>query len=194
MAVITTSVQICNMALARLGQKGAITSLDASDVVSALCKQFYDITRVELIASYRWHFALDRALLAALSGDNLTIYTYKYQLPMDPLCLKVWNLINAAEETYEDLKAEWMVEGTVLYTDQTPAAMKYNKDITQVAQLPKLFVEAFALRLATKMCMKLTQDIQLFTVIAQEFAIAMENAKQQEGSWSRQEDAANDWW
>ena len=190
---VMTSVKICNLALKRLGQEN-IGDLQASDPLSSLCNQFYEPIRQELEMSFEWSFAISRAILAPVTGDTLNKYGYKYQLPVSPKCLKVLTLINVADETYEDLEVEWTIEGLELFTDQTPAAIKFIKDVTQVVELPLLFIKAFALRLAMEMCIKLTQDQQLFQFIAQEFALVNENAKQQIGSSGKQTTPPNDWW
>lgn len=163
---MATETEIANRALTRLGQ-AFITSLSQQQSIEArIVTLFYTSTREELLSRFNWSFAIERIALASLSG-NLTDFSYKYALPNN--YLKVINLIDSTD--YSDLEDSWRIEGKYIYTDLSPTYIKYVKNITDSTELPSQFVEAFILRLAMKMCMKLTQDRSLFKDITGEFAL-----------------------
>lgn len=168
---MSSSVEICNMALTRLGQ-ARIASLTQTGLEAEMCNLYYDATKKELISSHDWSFAIKRAVLAAESGDNFTEYSYKYALPTD--FLKMINLISS--EDYSDLTDDYRIEGTSLLSNLSPCYIKYIRSGVNDTQFPSQFVQALYLRLASKMCIKLTQDQSLLGAIYQEFTGAIVSA------------------
>ena len=159
------------MALTRLGQS-RITALSQTGLAPELCKLYYEPTRNELLSEQEWSFATKRANISLSGDENLSSFTYMYNLPTD--LLRVVTLISS--EDYSDIADAWELEGIYLLTGINPGYIKYIKQVTNPTQLPQLFVEAFYLRLATKMCIKLTQDQSLLGVIWQEYMAAMQTA------------------
>ena len=50
------STDICNIALSSIGQ-GRIDSIDEDSEAARQCKLHYELTRKNLLSSYRWGFA-----------------------------------------------------------------------------------------------------------------------------------------
>ena len=186
-------VDIYNRALRRLGSKELATKTDDTKTAD-LCNLYFQETLDEMINSADWNVAIGRIELVADAGDNFTKFDYKYVLTLTPKVLKVYTMINEDDETYEDIDDDFIIEANFLYTDVTPCSIKYQKQFTDVTTLPELFAIALSLRLASKICFAITKDLTLFQAIGQEFAIANENAKQQDGAFSRQPDQPEDWW
>lgn len=180
----TSEVKICNKALTRLGAR-TISDLTGTGTEEMLCNQFYADTRDLLLTEYDWPFAIGRVQLAQLSGDTMSKYDYKYQLPLNPEIHRLIGLINIADETYEDLDEEWVIEGKELHTDQTPCAIKYIKTITDPNKFTRTFIEATALRLASQICIKLTQDMNLYQLITQEYMAMNLQARATDGSTTK---------
>jgi len=192
-------VDVYNKALRRLGAKPLTTVTTPAGKEADLCNEFFQQTLDELIDSfstnYNWSFAIARDSLTVDTGDNFTPFEYKFDLILDPVVMRVITLIDEAGETYADMPdSKYIIEAGFLYTDITPCSIKYLKQFTDVDGLPELFLIPLHLRLASKICMSLTKDAQLFQMIVQEFSIAYENAKQRDGSTSRQDDQPNIWW
>ncbi len=177
---MSTQVAICNMALVRLGQQ-RISSLTDTSAAAEVCDVYYEQTRDELLNSYEWSFAVARKQLSAISGDNLSNFDYKYALPTDYLTVRT----QISSEDYSDIEDDWRIEGKYLLSDLSPNYIKYIKQVKTASDLPHLFVEAFYLKLATKMVSKLTQDKTLLRNLFREFAIAMRNAEAIIGSNDR---------
>lgn len=168
---MSSQVEICNMALTRLGQQ-RITSLSQSSLEAQFCSLFYEQTKNELLTAHEWSFAIGRKVLAAVTGDNLTEYSYKYSLPNDSLRV----ITQISSDDFSDLETPYRIEGKYLLSDLSPNYIKYIKKITSDSDLPTLFVEPLYLRLATKINLKLTQDQTLLRILFQEFSGAMLSA------------------
>ena len=63
------STDICNMALAYIGQ-GRIASLEEKGEEAVQCKLFYNHLRRKLLSEYRWNFAERYVKLALLDKKN----------------------------------------------------------------------------------------------------------------------------
>jgi len=186
---MSSQVGICNMALTRLGQQ-RITSLSQSSLEAQFCSLYYEQTKDELLTSHEWSFAVERKVLAAVSGDNFTEYSYKYSLPTDYLRV----ITQISSDDYTDLEDAYRIEGKYLLSDLSHNYIKYIKHITQDNDLPTLFVEPFYLRLATKLNLKLTQDQSLMRLLFQEFSGAMLSAMGIIGANDREAPAAVTKW
>ena len=186
-------VEICNMALTRVGA-ARITSITADTVEAALCNQFYGPARIETLLAYPWSFATRRTVLAASADPTFSPYDYKYALPTSPECLTVLGLVDVGGETYTDLSDDWTVEGGQLHTNVSPCLVKYVSDVTEPHRFPRLFTMAVSLRLAMMIAIKLTQDMNLFNLISQEYMAILQTAKMQDGSHRRQDDALPEDW
>lgn len=175
---MNSDVAIVNMSLSRLGQS-RISSLTETGIAAQLCNLYYEPTQEELVSSvaYDFKFARERRSLAASSGDNLSSWEYKYVIPTT--VLKVLNILDS--EDYSDATTEWEREGNFLYTNTSPCYIKYTKKIDNPTFMPQTFVEALYLRVAAKMCIKLTQDQQLYQAIMQEFSVAYSVAQAIDG-------------
>ena len=104
------AVDVCNQALALLGQK-AITDLSGGDVHSRLCAAVYETVRDELLSVREWAFATFWRTLSTLSTPpGNPRFTNQYQRPAG--VLRVLEACTDAGET--DL--EWVPEGDVILT------------------------------------------------------------------------------
>lgn len=141
---------ICNLALAHLGD-AAIMSLDDNSPEAALCNRFYEQTRDEVIQSHPWNFAIRRANLSLLAEAPPFGWGYQYQLPTD--CLRILQL-----NGYEVYQADgiFVVEGGKMLTNSDAAQIRYIQRIEDATMFPPLFVEALALKLATRLAKPLT--------------------------------------
>lgn len=173
-------VNICNMALTRLGQQ-RIASLTQSGLGAELSNLFYDPTVRELLTAYEWPFAISREQLAASTETNLSKYDYIYVLPND--YLRVLTLLDP--DDYSEVNTEWVIEGRKLLSDVTSCYIKYIKMPTDPSDFPQIFIEALYLRMAAKMCLKMTQDQSLMNMLFQEYMAAMQTAMGEQGANSK---------
>ena len=91
--MINSVVDLCNMALSRLGEE-RITALPPGDDSEAAkeAQLHYAQTRDEVLEDHPWRCAVHYQSLASLSDSDpgylpQTEYDYQYTLPTDPYCL-----------------------------------------------------------------------------------------------------------
>jgi len=177
---MASEVNICNMALTRLGQQ-RIASLTQTGLGAELSNLYYEPTVEELLGAYEWPFAISRKQLTASAESNISNYSYIYVLPND--YLRILTLLDV--DDYSEVETEWLVEGRKLLTNITPCYIKYLKIPQSPSDFPQSFIEALYLRIATKMCIKMTQDQSLMNMLYQEYMAAMQSAMGEQGANSK---------
>lgn len=92
---MSSTVQICNMALSHIGAGPLISAINPPDgsVEAGYCSAFYDQARIELLESSGWNFALKRTDLASITNASTT-WAYAYALPSD--CLSAKRILSAS--------------------------------------------------------------------------------------------------
>lgn len=140
-------VEICNHALARVGQP-PIVNIEDGDRLSRLCKLHYEPKRDDLLRAYRWKFAIKRASLPKLSSNPEFGYSYQYQQPVD--CLRVLSVNELDREFDPDLDPTiWDVEGNTIVTDEaSPIKVKYIRQVTDPNTFDASFRTALSAYLA----------------------------------------------
>jgi hypothetical protein len=189
--MVSAEVDICNMALIRVGAK-RIISLDDDTKAALLCKQYYEQTRDEVLREHEWNCATERASLARLSEAPAYGFEYAYQLPASPFCLKV---IEMESQDYWPYK----VEGRKLLTDNEECNIRYTKKMENPAEMDSYLVECIALRLATHLCESLSADANKTQALLGEYLVALQKAVAQDSDEWKQDDAEeqadqNPWW
>lgn len=171
-----TEVSISSDALAELGDE-SITSLTDDNDRARLCNRIYSTQRDALLKSYLWNFAQARQTLSQLATGPAFEFTYQYQLPTDPFCLKVTDLYGTS--------SRWKVEGRLLLTDDNSADIKYTARVTDTAQFDLLFVKALTKLMAHTMAQAITGSTSLKDSLSKDFQLAIREARSsdaQEGS------------
>lgn len=158
-------VDICNTALAHLGNDNEISSINPPDgsVEAGRCKRFYPIARKELIERFVWPFACNRQTLASVANPS-DVWTYAYQLPSD--CLRPVRVLTpgldntlmaelvegtpAFVSQFDDSKsAPYEVEDGVLLTHEPEAVLLYLRDVVDTTRYSPMFVSALGYLLAS---------------------------------------------
>ena len=160
---MTSIVSICNLALSNIG-KDNISSLSEATPEARACNQFYEHVRDMLLQAYPWRWAGRTVSLAEITNDKPGAWGFAYQRPVD--CLKVRYVRPQYSETDLDLdgaKSDSFgiaheIEGQVIYTDISPAFLRYTYSVTDPTKFPPLFVEALAWHLSVRLSMPLTRD------------------------------------
>lgn len=171
---MTSDVEICNLALARLGD-ARITSMTDGSAQATYCSLLYSHTLEELQTDYAWAFCRK---LGALSSTTAPAFGYSaaYTLPTDFLRLLRVNGIDKQENF-----GQWEILGTTLHTSlPAPIQADYLANVTTVTQFPALFVELFSLKLAANLAMPLTGSKELFGQMVEAFAASLQRPAVQE--------------
>jgi len=170
-------VQICNLALAKVGDDAAqITSLTDGSNEAALCSKFYEPTLRELLSMHTWNFTKSYGELSASTTDPTFGWDYSYPLPAD--CIRPLELRSYSSSREHKLLDEWQVVGRNLYTNISDAYLIYVKYVTDPNLMSPLFVRALYTGLASKLAYVLTEDKNLVAALENELSqVIMPEAK-----------------
>ena len=146
-----TVVEICNLALTRIGNEG-ITSLEDDSKEGRACNRLYEVTRDILLSSHSWVFARHRESLEQLSEGPDFGYEYYYQLPSD--CLRPLEVVAITEP-------EWVRESDRLLTNATEIDLLYVRREENPVRFDPFFVKALYLQLGGEVAWILEQKRQL---------------------------------
>jgi hypothetical protein len=145
---MASAVDICNLALAHLGNRAQVVAIDPVDgsVEADYCARFYPIARDEILELGDWSFARSREELAQLSVNPSNLWSYAYSLPSD--CLVPRRIITGNAALYEDDSADFEVEGSTLLTNKETATLIYTRPVTDPTKFSTSFVVAVSYKLA----------------------------------------------
>lgn len=150
--MVTSPEEICNLALAKTGHEGFITSLSENSKGAKYMNAFYAPIRDELIRSHLWRFARKSVQLAPLVEKPSFDGTYYFQYPND--CLR----IVGTDLSYLYGGGKWAREGDKIIADTDVLNLVYLYRVENVALMDAGFIDALACRLAFEACMPITKD------------------------------------
>lgn len=152
---VLTPLDICNLALAKLGES-PVPALDPNGSPAArLCYSHYHPVRREVLSTNRWSFATTLVTLSAApdaGGRNLP-----HHLPPD--CLRVLEVSSPG----------WTLRGRSIYCPAADIKVLYITDEEDTSLFEPLFIEALATRLACKLCIPLTSSTTAREALTQEY-------------------------
>lgn len=178
---MSSIVQICNLALTKLGA-ARITSLTDDTKQARALNAIYEATRDAELAACPWSFATKRAAIPASATAPDFGWAYSYPLPTDYLAL-----VEVGENyTFyaSDVGGLFAVESDpatgslALLTDEaSPLNIRYVYKVATSGLYPPLFVQALACRLAAEVAEELTQSLDKRTAAWKERTQAIRDAK-----------------
>lgn len=168
-----TPVQICNLALARIGNEAAqISSIPVAPAEkyskeANLCSKFIRPALLETLRIHTWNFAKKRAALSKFSDAPAFGFTNKFALPAD--CVRPLECRDSASsERRLRFSVEWVVEGRTILSNAEALYMLYIGEPEDFSAADSLFIKAFYMNLAAKICYPLTEDRVLLNDILTE--------------------------
>lgn len=180
----SSDVDICNLALANLGDKAQVTDINPPDgsIQAAQCGRFYPIARNALLEMHPWTFATRRVTLALQVTTPPSEWLYAYQLPAD--CLKP-RAVYTPDDLQDGRGWDYIVESDgdgnrVLYTNVEDAILRYTRLVQDPTQYTPGFVSALARLLASYLAgpiIKGTAGIQVSQAQLKWFQIEFGNAR-----------------
>lgn len=147
---MASKIEICNMALLRLGAK-SIIALSDQTVEAKKLNIIYDMVARNVMSLGPWTSCTARATLAQLVTTPEWGYTYQYQLPVDPVCLRVLTL---NECKLGDIN--YKIEGNKLLTDETTAQIQYISYLTDTESYDDYLRQAITERLIVELAYSTT--------------------------------------
>lgn len=166
-----SEVEICNLALFKIGQSQQISALGEEGVLGESFEVLYPHTRDYLLASHPWNFAIGRSALTKDANSPAFDYSSQYVLPSDYLrAVRLWNT-----------KEDWRVEGDRLLTDASPANLIYIKRITDVTKFSPLFQELLVTKMAADLALTIKADATKKGLLDREAERMWREAKRRDG-------------
>jgi len=191
---MASTVQICNLALTKLGAARIISLADDSKQARSL-SAIFDITRDAELAAHPWSFAIVRAEIPASSTAPAFGWNAAYPLPAD--CVKLVQVGDVFTFYDTDVGPLFDVEGGSVLTDEaSPLQIRYVYRVTNSGLFAPLFIESLACRLAADVAEDLTQNLSKREAAQGEYRMAISAAKRAnaierppqivpESSWTR---------
>jgi len=179
---MASEVDICNLALAHIGNKAIILSLTEGSAEADHCKRFYPIARDTVLEMHRWNFATKRADLAALT-ETVPAWQYAYAVPSDSIKnISVLKPESTDDEDTQPYTIEALDDGSgVIYTNVEQAVLIYTRRVTDTTKFTQLAVNAISRLLAAYIAGPITKDPD---VVKQQYA-----AFNTENGWAKASDS-----
>lgn len=158
---MASQVQICNLALKKLGENAIISIDDETEEAEAL-RLIYSLVLENELRIHNWNFSIKRTTLAALADAPAFGYTKQYALPSDYLrAIQVGEhfVSDNLRDYVTDTSPFYTVEGNRILTDESaPLKFRYVRKGINESEFDSSFVMAFANRLAYEMAEDSTQS------------------------------------
>ncbi|MNZ74579.1 hypothetical protein D3C78_930300 [compost metagenome] len=169
---MSSVIDVCNMALYRIGNSTRIDDLSEASVEAEVCSQFYESCRDYVLrADCDWGFATAFSQLAEVPANPNPEFTYAYAVPND--CIRVRRIVNPAfpEGAWPD---EWrchmpelprikfrIINGTsqrLISTNVSPATLEYTLKVESPEMFDPMFVSALSWWIAAQIAAPLAKS------------------------------------
>ena len=161
---MTTKIDICNLALSRLGNKATIETLDTPrSPEEKILKKWYDITRQTTLRRTMPSFAIRREIWA--KADFAPEFGYQNAYLYRPDCLKILGIGNLYRQ-----KNDYSVEGKYLCCDaffEKGIPVRYIRDEQNTTLYPPDFVDLLSFELAYNICSEISDNVEMLKYIQQ---------------------------
>jgi len=181
---MTSEVDICNQALARIGASMLMAITDETRE-GQLCRAHYNSIRRVVLSEMQWTFATKRYVLSHLAGEYPANKNYyKFLVPSEVL-----NVLSVTDDG-EDLHIntlDWTIEGKHIFAPATTIYMKATADYVDSNRYSPLFEQAFMLRLAAALANPMTANAALTQALLKEYGAVLRDASSRDGQQGRTE-------
>lgn len=156
---MASDVDICNLALAHLGDEASVSSINPPDqsAQAAYCSCFYPIALGMVLSDHTWEFSTRQSVLAQIT-NNSSLWLYCYALPSDFMgAIALYYYLEtddlnglSGQGSQLQFSVETSPSGAmVLYTNQYKVLLKYASTASNIIYFNPLFIEALSWRLAS---------------------------------------------
>lgn len=157
---MTSQVDICNIALARMGNGQQISSLDEGSQEAVTLNLLYEPALRKVLRDVDWPFARKRASMQLIEEEPNSDWAYSYRYPTD--CIMFRRIVtgkrprlNVDPIPYEIANGD---TSRVIYTDQEEATGVYTVFVNNVTYYDDAFVSMLAWRLCMEAAMPLAVE------------------------------------
>lgn len=201
-----TVVDLYNRSLSILGTRSTVTATNDGRTESKALNKVYAATRDGLLEMHDWPFARFTALLVAqpllLAPAN---WAYAYARPATMLKTLYLLAPGAPPDRYDGMPAipyetaaaadAGGIDVDVIFTDQSPAYMRYTKQVTDVTRFPPGFETALCTALAANIAVDVGKGANTAQALGRAFVglFNIAAAKAANEGTSRQNDQLAPW-
>ena len=153
-------IEICNIALSRIGNSRSINSLEEQSKEAGACSLHYEACRDATLTDFPWNFATKRVALAD-TGMPPSDWQFAYSYPTD--CKRIIEImVPGIRNPTAPMRIEYVTgsdadgTGKLIYTDLPAAWLKYISLITDVNMFDDLFRDALSWRPGAEIALQLT--------------------------------------
>jgi len=136
-----TAVEICNLALAHLRSGTTISNIDdQTDDLARVCRQFYTISRQEILRCFAWPFAkrFQPLVLIDRVQDGSREWEYQYVYPTNSL--RLIKISSTLRDDTRGSRVRYQIETDgsrqVIFTQMKDAVVYFIEDLEDTTQFP----------------------------------------------------------
>ena len=172
---------ICNIALTDLDVDPIVSIDDPNLTAARKCKRIFQVTQDTVLRDNDWTFnRVKKALTPFTIPDAYLNYRYEYGYVYPSDCLKLWR-IYPPEGCYnrQDYEIQRDLDSSTLFVmcNVDNAVGRYSKVVESTEWMDAEFVEAFALKLASRLAYSILKNQKLKNQLSQEYMYALSNAE-----------------
>lgn len=162
-------VTIANLAASSLEEEDQIRSPADTGRLARSVRAVWDLERRAALRDHSWNFAMRRAQLARVAGQDATPFAAAYRLPADSV--RLIEVLGAGRRHYQ-------LEGQfILSSAAAPLSIRYIAEVKEPALWDDLFVKAFAMRVAWQIAGQITGDPGRVQMAERRYRAALSEAK-----------------
>ena len=167
---VTTETDVANLALQRIG-RAIISDIDNDGTKTSLaCLRIFADTRDEVAVMLPWSNLMTRTAISTSAATD-SLFAYKQTLADTVLRVIEVTAIDGSSEN-----ENWRREGTTLFYDLTTGYIRHIERQASVSIWDPLYLAALEARLAHKLSVYLTTDVQMHMAMQQEYVTLLSTA------------------
>lgn len=149
---MASAIDICNLALANLGDSASLTSLDPPDgsAQAEHCAIFYPMARDTFLELHPWSWMVRRSTLVEVAELPVPGWAYTYAMPNLAARILAVTPLGGDDATRYDFVVETLTDGSeIIRTNAPTASCRYTVSATDPTRWSQLFSLAVAWQLAS---------------------------------------------
>lgn len=152
--MITTTTELCNLALSKLGARRIASFEDNTTTEAKACRLHLFQVRDSLLRRHQWDFATTSKALSRIGEDPLSEYESAWQMPVD--CVRIIRL--SSGDSNLPLMDFARRGRRILINGEDTLELVYVSNEVPVNEWDSLFVDALVLSLAGAIASDVTQN------------------------------------
>jgi hypothetical protein len=178
---VASAIDICNLALSRIGQGVPIASLTEASEPAVQCNALLPIMRDLVLGDADWSFARRTVALALVAEDPTPTWGYSYRAPST--CRRALYL------EPEQIRIPWAQagddSGDLIYTDVEDAVLVYTEQVTNLGLWSTHAADALAWRMGADLALVLARDAGRAEDCRKQYQAAILRASANDGNAGR---------